>query len=205
MNLYYCCNKKYNKQFAKICKSGTLFQEIDSLTSDESAWGIFIDIFPLDVTSGVNKQLETRRNLFFKMVSLQYLKIRTDKKDFKSFLASLIPSRLIFFLEKVICNSFYRGRKTFYTRFGSQYSSERITTPVLWYGDGKLYLFEGRKYYGPDSATEVLKKMYGEKYMEIPPKEKRRTHHPHKIIFSDGEIVSFDNPSAIIPVEETLN
>ena len=38
----------------------------------------------------------------------------------------------------------------------------------------------------------MLRKIYGDNYMQLPPEEKRVTHNPLKIVFEDGEEVIFD-------------
>ena len=44
--------------------------------------------------------------------------------------------------------------------------------------------FEGRKLNFVGNLEEMLKNQYGD-YMTLPPKEKRKTHYPYKLSFSD--------------------
>ena len=41
-------------------------------------------------------------------------------------------------------------------------------------------------YMVPDDYQTDLLSNFGPKYMELPPVEKRRTHYPVKVVFSDG-------------------
>ena len=47
----------------------------------------------------------------------------------------------------------------------------------------KKIKFEGKNYYAPNNHQAVLKLLYGNDYMQLPPVEKRRTHKPIKIEF----------------------
>lgn len=48
----------------------------------------------------------------------------------------------------------------------------------------KTYEFEGRILQFPGNIHEMLTNMYGD-YMELPPMEKRKTHYPYQLIFSE--------------------
>ena len=54
--------------------------------------------------------------------------------------------------------------------------------------------FEGKKYSCPKEYDKLLRKIYGN-YEADPPEDKRVTHKPYKIVFSDGEEVNFENRS----------
>lgn len=55
--------------------------------------------------------------------------------------------------------------------------------------------FEGRKLDFPGNIHEMLTNMYGD-YMELPPVDKRKTHYPYKLKFSD----SLEKQKAVIPI-----
>ena len=52
--------------------------------------------------------------------------------------------------------------------------------------------FEDRQYIVPNCIEKVLCSIFGENYMELPPIEKRRSHYPAKVIFSNGDIMEFE-------------
>ena len=51
--------------------------------------------------------------------------------------------------------------------------------------DCMLLPFENRYYYGSKEYDLCLKRLYGNNYMELPPKDKQITHKPIKVIFED--------------------
>ena len=76
--------------------------------------------------------------------------------------------------------------------------------PVDFYGTGMLLSFEEHYYYAPDQWDEYLKKLYGNKYMELPPENKRRPHYPLYVRFENGTEIEFEKPSIKVTVEDTL-
>ena len=83
-------------------------------------------------------------------------------------------------------------RCNFYANFGSQYSISRQLHPISEFNSIVELSFEGKMFFSPSEYTNVLKRIYGLNYMELPPVEKRVTHNPKYIKFSDGEEVIFD-------------
>ena len=45
-----------------------------------------------------------------------------------------------------------------------------------YFGEPKIYEFEGLEVYGPSNADAYLTNLYGD-YMQLPPKEKQISHH----------------------------
>ena len=83
-----------------------------------------------------------------------------------------------------------KGKK-YTSNFTSHYDIKRQTMLSVFFGrDGEL-TFAGRKYMVPTDYKSVLTSIFGENYMQIPPKEKQITHHPSLIRFSDGTEVVF--------------
>jgi len=50
----------------------------------------------------------------------------------------------------------------------------------------------------------VLTSIFGASYMELPPPEKRRTHYPRYVKFSDATEIRFDAPAEKVKVEYEL-
>lgn len=46
-------------------------------------------------------------------------------------------------------------------------------------GKGSLLEFEGHQFYGPEQYEDMLRQMFGERYMELPPQGRRI--YPHTI------------------------
>ena len=53
--------------------------------------------------------------------------------------------------------------------------------PYEWYGDGITVQFEGLDVNAPECTQKWLEHMYGN-YMQLPPEEKRVTHHYTEVI-----------------------
>ena len=62
------------------------------------------------------------------------------------------------------------------------------------YGEGKKLEFEGYLFNAPNNYEEILKRLYGNNYMELPPKDKQITH---KIIKLDFGPYDFEEESEI--------
>ncbi|WP_051226338.1 LicD family protein [Butyrivibrio sp. MC2013] len=194
--------KKYSRGFAKVCKKGTLFQEDNGRTV--SKWGIFVDIFPIDLTDGSIDEIAQTKERYRRVLGIIEQKDITDRLPFpKNVIISLIPRKLLFaMLDWISVGKSKTGR--YYTRFASQYPGERVTYPVETFGEGVLHSFEDRNYIIPTDYDYHLKTTYGSKYMELPPEEKRRCHYPRKVIFSDGLIMEFEAPKKRVTANETI-
>jgi len=80
----------------------------------------------------------------------------------------------------------------YFINLGSQYKIIKQTHLKEKYYPAAELEFEEKKYKVPRDYDYVLKKIYGYDYMKLPPMNKRITHVPVKIVFSDGEEVTFD-------------
>lgn len=198
--LSYDLNQTYTRYFAKIAKRGTEFKE-----DENNCWGIFVDIFPIDNQRTFGKYLVKKKKIVRYFLNNRNRIVEKDKSKIVKYLISkLLPPKLwIYLMKKVAINS--KGHKyIFYINYGSQYSALRKTMPKDWYGDGVKAFFEGRNYNVPREYNLVLNRIFGEKYMDIPPVEKQRTHYPRYVRFSDGEEVYFEIPDKRVTIEETL-
>ena len=90
---------------------------------------------------------------------------------------------------------FSKKGKSHYTNFVTPYSPQKETMPIEWFGEGKLAAFEDRKYVIPSQPEKILRNVYGVDYMELPPEDKRKTHYPRRIVFSDGNEMVFETPN----------
>ena len=188
--------------FAKICRRNTFYGE------DKEEWeqtGIFIDIFPLDTTSSYNLLLRTRRKLGLWLNG--FAKAKTSKKNsmkkrIQRIVSYFIPLNKILDLRDYIFTSSHINGHTHYTFFGTQYKFYKEVLPIEWFGNGIPMEFEGRRYNVPNEYKKVVISIYGENYMQIPPKEKRRCHYPSKVIFSDGVVMDFEKPDQIISAKD---
>ena len=196
-------NPKYWQFFAKVSEKNTLFEENSNMKTFQT--GIFVDIFPLDLSPAYNKSLNRIRS-FVKVlksaISFKYCKVNTIT-ELCIKMISIIATPLM--LQNIILRTLMNVQKkgcTHYANFGSQYKLEKQTMPVEWYGDGTTLAFENRIYRVPVKYEQVLNSIYGKNFMEIPPLEKRRCHYPEKVVFRDGSTFYFGKSTHLVSIKE---
>jgi len=168
----------HNKQFAKLCKKGTVFADC-SITPERYS-GICIDIFPFDKCFLFFAPLQTL--LIKSAVGLYLMKTRIAIPQRKTslfigkilcfisrerFLGKLL-SRLYLLFDKFNTKyiSFFSGRYG-YKRETHKYDDIFPLTKIQ---------FEGKYYCVPCNWDLFLKILYGN-YMVLPPLEERISHH----------------------------
>lgn len=192
---YFFENKSYFLLFPKIREKNSIFLEKD-LINYTGPKGIGIDIFILDYVRN-----EKQANFRFKLVSFirkflllkNYRKINDCNKSFV---------KILYYIVKLISNSFLhiltiwimKGNKKFryFMNYGSKYGVKKQLHEVEKYFPAIEAEFEGKMYKIPKDYDYVLKKIYGNDYMQLPPEEKRVTHNPIKIKFEDGEEIIYE-------------
>lgn len=186
--------RPYYQYFPKVSLKRTLF--FQSNIKEQYQSGIFVDVFPIDLSPEYDMSFISRKKKIRRISRL-----RTDnklqKKKFSEWaialVGSFIPEKFIDkWIESVLRNLRKKG-ETHYANFGSGYSIKRQTMPIEWFGDGIKLQFEDRVYKAPILFDKVLKSIFGANYMELPPVEKRFTHYPLKVIFSDGSKMEFSD------------
>lgn len=194
---YYNNNKSYYKPFAKMKLRGTTFIEKDTqnVASNQEIW---VDIFPLDYLKD-DKKAQKQKYYIDKIhnIALTKGKVNVRLSKIKKLIVNVFfgvysNSTLIKIIEKIMKRQNKIFDKKYYVNFGSQYGIKKQTHLIEKYYPIKKIDFEGKKYNVPNDYDYVLKKIYGNNYMELPPIEKRVTHNPVKIVFSDGEEVTFN-------------
>ena len=183
-------NPEYVYPFAKVSKQGTLF--VDSPYTKHT--GIFVDIFPLDTCSSYSAKIRHRKFAFKKLNAVMWHKLMKDcfpKYWFDWLPSKMMSYRFIHRLMRAVAKSSGTDCDEYYANYGSQYDIKKQTMPKEWFGQGKLANFEDREYLIPEHAEKILTSIFGLQYMKLPPEEKRRSHYPEKVIFSDGEIMEF--------------
>lgn len=198
--LSYDTDLKYPKFFAKISKRNTKFIEDDTAYE----WGIFVDIFPIDGAKSYGKYLGIKKKVVRYLLDNKNRVIEKDKRRIIKYYISRIlsvKSWLTLMKKIAIDNS---SSCNYYINYGSQYSVLRKTMPKAWYGNGTDVLFDGRYYSAPAEYKKVLNRIFGLNYMEIPPIEKRKTHYPLYVMFSNGEEMFFERNERKLTIEDTL-
>ena len=173
----------YSKGFAKLMDNGT-YLESDT-DNDAKLGGVFLDIFPVDYLG------DTRREALrvYRSTSLlrEILVAKQWKRYSRSKTHSFIyePVRLFFFLIsrlfcgktllKMIDQKRQTSRKAYSCCiFGSYRTKEIMPTDI--YENRTTHEFEGHKFSILKDYDVYLTAVYGN-YMQLPPEEKRITHH----------------------------
>ena len=188
---WYTTESDYCKVYAKVCKENTLFKEQRKSSLKPS--GIFVDVFPMDLCDGYTEY--TRLNAFIikKLKMLLWRNSLQERVDLKTllckftcfFASPLLIQKTIVAISKHV----KKHGKGYYSIFGSSYPLKKQTFPIEWFGEGVYLSFEGRSYKCPQNGKSVLSLNYGDDYMQVPPIDKRITHSPDMLIFSDGTVM----------------
>lgn len=174
------CNVTYGKVF----DNRTL---IDEYTSVKWKSGVYIDIFPID---GLGRDYQLAVNHYKK---LSYLRILRDFKIVKLSRARSLFRNAILLLGKIILLPFtfrflqdktikllkkYKFEESSYAAELSFGTYKRILPREL-FEDFILHKFEGEYFYILKNFDTYLNNVFGD-YMQLPPEEKRVTHHSFK-------------------------
>lgn len=177
---------EYPNCFAKIRDNDTTFLETSSQKLKMNH-GVFIDIFPLDVYP--DHQLSMKWLDFVKdfcTVRIQDI-FQYEKPIERTTMGKirLAISKICFpdyrkavSVRDRVLKSVKKGNK--YANHGGAWGKKEIV-PIEWYGEGIELDFEGIRARGPVRYDLWLSQVYG-KYMELPPIEKRVTHHYTEVI-----------------------
>ena len=188
--------KGYPFFFSKFCDKNTSLIEIENVPC---LYGIFIDIFPIDGTSS-DKAEAAQMMKNFKRISNK-IDATIAHLTFGEYLSLLFQpkqwGRMAFQTA-----AFLLGRETIRTRLinklnaiatshdfnASQYianyggaCAEKEIHPKEWILPLTKKHFEDTEVYIPGNYHEYLTQMYGD-YMQLPPVEKRISHHNHAFV-----------------------
>ena len=184
------CNRyepKYGYLFAKICDVNTVMIEQNSNKNDISM-GVYIDVFPLDGFGETEKEAfkifnrsKFKRELLVAANWKRYFRSKTrqwyyDPIRFVFFLLSRLVNfkKQITTIEKEILKNDFDKSK-FCGALCGVYRKKEIM-PYHIYADYIELQFEGHSFCAFENYDYYLKHIYGN-YMQLPPEEKRLTHH----------------------------
>ena len=168
--------------------------------------GIFVDIFPLDLSPEYSPSLEKAKKLIRRLHYVSLERSTRYMRGIKSFayktISLFVPNKLCYKWQRHLALSASKKGKSHYANFGSQYALRKQVMPVEWYGKGVPLCFEDRYYNAPAAYPRVLESIYGKNYMRLPPVEKRRSHYPERVVFSDHTELVFGKERHRVTVEE---
>lgn len=187
--------ENYWNLFSKVSDPRTKI--IDSVIDgqDHDA-GVSIDIFPID---GLGMTLDEARRTFMKTeLKRDILDARNWKRFSRSKTHGLAyePIRLAMFLLSRVCSpsglmkkiEAFSRRKSFDDQeygacIAGAYRTKEIMEKRI-YSEYCQLQFQGEKFMAPEHYHEFLTAIYGN-YMELPPEDKRVTHHTYKAYLLD--------------------
>lgn len=197
-------DKRYWRIFAKISNDNTRFVERIG-HSGLTDCGIFVDVFPVDDSNGYNKTVQTRKNIIEKVkVIISSKKDHSTLRGWKRAVSYVVPNRMLFTFAHYLMTKDNNKGATYYSNYGSQYPIKRRTIGKIKVDNGVRIPFEDRFYYAPKDYAAVLTNIFGQNYMQLPPEEKRKTHYPLYVKFSDGSTIDFDKQTKRLTINDTL-
>lgn len=179
-------DKRVSFSFTKLRKLDTEIVEKENRNAKYFR-GIYFDIFPLDniiEKDTIFLRVRCRILKYFAIISLY----KSGYRDFKKgivrvllniflFPLSLIPYSFLNYMSNRIMRKYNKKETEFYTSYASGYGYLKQKMPKSVYGGGAKVYFEGRMCSGPADYKFVLKKIFGNDYIELPPLEKRKSNH----------------------------
>lgn len=186
-------NKCYYLPFAKIFNKKTILYEH---VSNPIPMGLYIDIFPMDYCDDDYKEsVHLIQKMYKKQRLLSIKNMMVDKNRlFIKNVALVLLKLCTFFITKHQIIKSICGTATINRNTHKKYSS---CLCFVVYKERTLYLtslfdktieleFEGRLYKAPKDYDLILRQTYGN-YMQLPPVEKRITHHGFDVYYSDNK------------------
>lgn len=181
----YQTNHNFQYAFGKVCDKATLLVEKNHPNSIEL--GVYIDVFPLDTVpddydkaySFVRKCNNTSRLGYMSMVRNygNYKAHGVKKNLIKPFAYAIAKIMGTYYwvskLDKL--SQKYNGTQSNYVANCLSPNYVRVFERA-WYDSQVSLTFENQKFMAPGNYDAVLKCMF-KNYMELPPEEKRVTHH----------------------------
>lgn len=183
-------DSKYTQLFAKAYAKDTVCEEIYG-NRQKAEYGVCVDIFPLDGLG--NSQDEALKLLHKSLFKRSLLKAANWKSFFKSKTRKwyVEPVRFVFFVLSRFVNPqklIYKIEKIY--RDIPYESSKKVGVVCGLYDDKEIMdctifekftyaVFENEEFTIPERYDAFLTNLYGD-YMELPPPEKRVTHHTFK-------------------------
>lgn len=185
--LTYRSTRGYYLPFAKVCDNRTILRE--KFAPDIPSCGVFVDVFPLD---GLSNEIQKASRIHRISRFLLYLaglagsksqKVHSLKGLCKNIISYVLPQQWLLW-----------AVDTFSKRYSFS-NSEFVGVAFGFYGERETYMkavfsetvdieFEGMTFCAPKEMGQYLKTLYGN-YMELPPMEKRVTHHSFEAFWKE--------------------
>lgn len=173
----------YIQNYAKIRDNGTTFIETSAKNLNINH-GVFIDVFPLDYCEDTFKYRHIFKpiNFFLNLrISSEFYvpNRRAVLKIVSAVLKIIYPSvRKVVLKREKMLKQLENG--SLMANYCGAWGEKEIM-PAEWYKEGTTLEFEGISVKVPKEYKKWLTQVYGD-YMQLPPEEKRVTHHYTEVI-----------------------
>lgn len=165
------------------------------------AWGVYVDIFPLDGAADGNVEEHLKSVLFWKKIfyfsrmyySKDYRRRLLEEGRFRGYLAIALVSIFRSFFQKVSLNTVdkklrkYPYEESEYCMFYVDVYGMRNAIPKKWVEETIFVPFENIQVRIPKYYDEYLTHIYGD-YMTPPPVEKRYDRHDYLFVDLDRRL-----------------
>ncbi len=172
------------------------YQLVREIFSDNKAYDVWIDVFPLDGLPKGRLSLTAHKCwITFHMLTLKLSRLNYHGTDYSKRTwwqcAVLKANKVIHFSRLLSMTKEIRKFNDFLSRYPFEQSEwcincfgeyiYRESFPISWLGDGRKISFEGESFSAPQEAEKYLTKVYGD-YMALPPKEQRTCKHSYDVL-----------------------
>lgn len=192
----YKTNKKSWCPYSKMRYLNTIYEE-KYVSNYNEPQGIWIDIFPIDNTKNNILSFVKFRKLIVKICfyilfykyskKLNNLKSLTINKKIVFIISRIVPRKIVILTREFLMKYENNENNPYYIGFTSKYSSEKQLHLKNKIFPLKNHIFEKKEYSIPKDSDYILKKIYGNNYMQIPKESERETHQPVRVKLSNNE------------------
>ncbi len=177
----------YYLPFGKVIDTKTVL--IENVDSDYKM-GIYLDIFPLDnLSSNYNAALSLYKAVSFyrKLLAIKNAASDSKRKPYMNFILKVgkvvimpVSRKWILYQIDMLSQKYREDTSSQYIgAICAAFYGEKEILRSEWFTERCLLEFEGRKFWAPKGYDAFLTQLYGD-YMQLPPEEKRVTHHDNK-------------------------
>ena len=177
-----------NNPWMKLHDKNTAF--ISGIRREGSMEGINIDIFPIDNAPDTEKQLNKTAKYFDNMNFVYQWRFANSNEElsnkirfFQKIIKLIPPFNELKFKERY--NKKIQQYNSKSTRNVVYFSNRKYLKKVIpreFFDEIILLDFEGEYFPAPKKWNEILTKLYGPNYMELPPEDQRKTVHGTKVV-----------------------
>lgn len=179
--------KDYYLPYAKVIHTGTVVSEN---VNNAIRLGVFIDVFPLDNMSDnfkCAKRLFNRLSFYRNALMLKNIKRRNGRSFIKNGIVAIGNIALKILPISLLTAIIDKKSRKYEDKEMTKYLAnavlgvygEKEVMPSLWFEVAVKLKFEDFLFSVPKEYNNILTELYGD-YMQLPPEEKRGTHHSFK-------------------------